>query len=56
MKLHLSYCCVLQVNAANAEVVNARVVADEGQVFRPPRVKRLDQVLRDAAQAESSHE
>src|ERR1051325_4805059 len=38
---------------ADAEVVHARVVADDCQVARSARVKRPDQIFRKAAQAEA---
>src|SRR6185436_19154797 len=40
---------------ACAELVDADVVADDGEVFRAARVQRADEILRDAAEAEASH-
>ena len=41
---------------ADAEVVDAGVVADDGEVLRAARVQRGDQVLGNAAQAEPAHQ
>ena len=41
---------------ADAEVVDAGIVADDREVARAARVQRLDQVLGDPAQAEAAHQ
>ena len=41
---------------ANPEIVGSGVVADEHQIPRPPLGERADQQLRNAAQAEATHQ
>src|SRR5207248_10316656 len=40
---------------ARAELIDARVVADDGEVLRTACVQRADQIFRNAAQAEAAH-
>ena len=41
---------------ANAEIVDAGVIADDGQVFRAFAADRGDEAFWDAAEAEATHE
>src|SRR6267378_5049934 len=41
---------------ADAEIVDAGVVADDGEVFRPFAADGGDKILRDATEAEAAHE
>ena len=43
-----------QLGSLDAEVVHARVVADDGEVARAARVQRLDEIFRKATEAEAA--
>ena len=44
-----------RISSADAEVVDAGVVADNGEIFCAFAADRGDQVLGDAAEAEAAH-
>ena len=52
---HLLHLAILQ-QQTNAEIVDAGVIADDGQVFGPFTAYGSDQILRNAAEAEAAHQ
>jgi len=47
---------VILEEKADAEIVDARVIADDGEIFRAFSSDGSDQVFRDAAESEAAHE